>query len=185
MRIGRALQPIAEGKGHEQGRGDRPGHQPALRVEPHEIGADAAIEAALVEEHGEACGADQDGIGHGPVEIELTAAGQQAVDGIQEGIEAEQHQGAAVEGQHHWLDVPVAELEAPVLSDAGDQARHEQRQPRHGGIDGGEHAVEQDRHRARQQAEQHAERRHPDGYGDGEFQESLFGGGILHAARIV
>jgi len=40
------------------------------------------------------------------------------------------------------------------------------------------------RHRPRQQAEQDAEGRHDDGDGDGEFQESLFGGGILHADRL-
>ncbi len=100
-----------------------------------------------IEEHAERNDADGHGIGHRPVEIEPTPAVQDAADSVQEGIEAEQHQGAAVKGQHHALDVPVAELKARVVGDATYQPRDEQREDRHRGINGAEHAVEDDRQR--------------------------------------
>ena len=106
--------------------------------------------------------ADDYRVGDRPVERQVAAAGHQAGDGVHEGVGAEQHQRAAVERQHHRLDVPVAELEARVVALPADQPRHEQGEARHAGVDGGEHAVEHDRHRSRQQAEHDAERRHRD-----------------------
>jgi hypothetical protein len=140
------------------------------------------VRIGLVEAHPEADDADRDRIGDRPVEIELAAAGEETVDRVQEGIEAEQHQRAAVEGQHHRLDVPVAELEAPVLALAADQARDEERQARHRGIDGGKHAIEHDGQRTRQQAEHDAEQRDDDRHPDRQSQDPLFRAGLQHAA---
>src|SRR5438552_1893949 len=79
------------------------------------VGTEEPVGAELIDAQTEADDADRDRIGDRPVEIELPATRQEAVDGIQESVEAEQHQGAAVEGQHHGLDVPITELEAPVV----------------------------------------------------------------------
>jgi len=64
----------------------------------------------------------------------VDAAAQKAADGVDEGVEAQQHQDAAVEDQHQRLDVPVTVLEAAVLA-ARQQAHDMEGESRQGGVE--------------------------------------------------
>ncbi|MNR48212.1 hypothetical protein D3C85_1674230 [compost metagenome] len=71
------------------------------------------VQAPLVAQHQRRAGQGDQGIEDGRVEGQGMAAAQQAAERVEQGVEAEDHQHAAVERQHQWLEVPVTLLEAP------------------------------------------------------------------------
>jgi hypothetical protein len=109
----RALKREAHRKAHQQRRGDRPRHQPALRVQRNEGRPQRPVAAALAQGHGKAGDSgDHHRIGDRKVELDLGAAFEDQHDRRHQGKARRKGQHGGVQGQHHRLEVPEPVLVA-------------------------------------------------------------------------
>ena len=109
--------------------------------------------------------------------LHVVAATDQAIDGIEDRIDAGQGEDGAAEDLDEGLQVPVAVLE-PMAAFQCDQARHRQRGRRQHHVDQAVHAIEHDGLRMDPQAADHADGTHRRRERDRELEQPLLGAGV-------